>query len=139
MMLIADKLIGHLVPIRFALFAFVGGIGLFIHMSTLWFALTVAGTTFNRAQASATVMAMTSNFFVDNLFTYRDRRLRGFRGAARAVLLLCDLRPRRGRECRHRRLFLFQERGLVARRPCRHRRRIGLELCRPAFFIWNQK
>src|SRR6516165_10713197 len=39
-MLIADKLIGHIVPVRFALFAFVGGIGLFIHMSTLWFALT---------------------------------------------------------------------------------------------------
>ena len=39
-MLIADKLIGHIVPVRFALFAFVGGIGLFIHMSVLWFALT---------------------------------------------------------------------------------------------------
>jgi dolichol-phosphate mannosyltransferase len=78
MMLIADKLIGHIVPVRFALFAFVGGIGLFIHMSVLWFALTVAGAAFNPAQASAAVAAMTSNFFVNNLFTYRDRRLRGF-------------------------------------------------------------
>jgi dolichol-phosphate mannosyltransferase len=78
MMLIADKLIGHVVPVRFALFAFVGGIGLFIHMSVLWFALTVAGAAFNLAQASAAVAAMTSNFFVNNLFTYRDRRLRGF-------------------------------------------------------------
>jgi dolichol-phosphate mannosyltransferase len=43
MMLIADKLIGHVVPVRFALFAFVGGIGLMVHMLTLWFALTVAG------------------------------------------------------------------------------------------------
>jgi dolichol-phosphate mannosyltransferase len=78
MMLIADKLIGHVVPVRFALFALVGGIGLFIHMSVLWFALTVAGAAFNLAQASAAVAAMTSNFFVNNLFTYRDRRLRGF-------------------------------------------------------------
>ena len=77
-MLIADKLIGHIVPVRFALFAFAGGSGLFIHMSVLWFALTVAGAAFNPAQASATVAAMTSNFFVNNLFTYRDRRLRGF-------------------------------------------------------------
>ena len=77
MMLIADKLIGHIVPIRFALFAFVGGIGLFVHMSTLWFALTVAGAAFDPAQASASVAAMTSNFFLNNLFTYRDRRLRG--------------------------------------------------------------
>jgi dolichol-phosphate mannosyltransferase len=78
MMLIADKLIGHIVPVRFALFAFVGGIGLFIHMSVLWFALTVARAAFNPAQAVAAVAAMTSNFFVNNLFTYRDRRLRGF-------------------------------------------------------------
>ena len=35
MMLIADKLIGHIVPVRFALFDFVGGIGLLIHMSVL--------------------------------------------------------------------------------------------------------
>jgi dolichol-phosphate mannosyltransferase len=77
-MLIADKLIGHIVPVRFALFAFVGGIGLVVHMSTLWFALTVAGAAFDPAQASAAVVAMTSNFFANNLFTYRDRRLRGF-------------------------------------------------------------
>jgi dolichol-phosphate mannosyltransferase len=78
MMLIADKLIGHIVPVRFALFAFVGGIGLFIHMSVLWFALTIGGAAFNPAQAAAAVTAMTSNFFVNNLFTYRDRRLRAF-------------------------------------------------------------
>jgi dolichol-phosphate mannosyltransferase len=78
MMLIADKLIGHIVPVRFALFAFVGGIGLFIHLLVLWFALTVAGAAFNPAQAVAAVAAMTSNFFVNNIFTYRDRRLRGF-------------------------------------------------------------
>jgi dolichol-phosphate mannosyltransferase len=78
MMLIADKLIGHIVPVRFALFMFVGGIGLFVHMSVLWFALTVAEAAFNLAQAFAAVVAMTSNFFINNLFTYRDRRLRGF-------------------------------------------------------------
>ena len=47
-------------------------------MSVLWFALTVAWGAFNPAQASAAVVAMTSNFFVNNLFTYRDQRLRGF-------------------------------------------------------------
>jgi dolichol-phosphate mannosyltransferase len=47
-------------------------------MSVLWFTLTVAGAVFNPAQAVAAVAAMTSNFFVNNVFTYRDRRLRGF-------------------------------------------------------------
>jgi dolichol-phosphate mannosyltransferase len=94
MMLIADKLIGHIIPVRFALFAFVGGIGLFIHMSVLWFALTVAGAAFNLAQATAAIAAMTSNFFVNNVFTYRDRRLRGFalvRGLF-AFYAICALR-----------------------------------------------
>jgi len=77
MMLIADKLIGHIVPVRFALFAFVGGIGLLLHMAVLWLALTVAEVSFNWAQAIAAVTAMTSNFFINNLFTYRDRRLQG--------------------------------------------------------------
>jgi dolichol-phosphate mannosyltransferase len=77
MMLIADKLIGHIIPVRFALFAVVGGIGLLIHMTVLWFALTIAEAAFNVAQTSATIVAMTANFFINNLFTYRDRRLRG--------------------------------------------------------------
>jgi hypothetical protein len=39
------------------------------------------------------------------------------RGAAGAVHFPCDLRPRHGRECRHRALSLFQEQGLMARGP----------------------
>ena len=35
------------------------------------------GAVFDLAQASAAVAAMTSNFFLNNLFTYRDRRLHG--------------------------------------------------------------
>jgi dolichol-phosphate mannosyltransferase len=46
-------------------------------MSVLWLGLTVAGAAFNRAQTCATILAMTANFFINNLFTYRDRRLRG--------------------------------------------------------------
>ena len=88
MMLIADKLIGHIVPVRFVLFAFVGGIGLFVHMFVLWLTLTVLRAPFDPAQACAAVAAMTSNFFLNNLFTYRDRRLRGMallRGFSRSM------------------------------------------------------
>jgi dolichol-phosphate mannosyltransferase len=60
LMLIADKLIGHIVPVRFALFASVGGFRLLVHMLSLWFALTVAGVAFDPAQASAAVLAMTA-------------------------------------------------------------------------------
>jgi len=78
LMLIADKLIGHLVPVRFVLFATVGGIGLFVHLAALWLGLRVAGFEFTLAQSVATATAMVGNFTLNNLFTYADRRLRGF-------------------------------------------------------------
>ena len=78
-MLLADKLIGHLVPVRFALFAFIGVIGLGVHLGVLWASLALGRMAFAEAQATATLVAMTSNFFLNNLFTYRDQRLRGLR------------------------------------------------------------
>jgi dolichol-phosphate mannosyltransferase len=77
-MLLADKLIGHIVPVRFALFALIGGLGLVIHLITLWVCLNLFSAEFRMAQTAATVSAMTSNFFLNNHFTYRDQRLHGF-------------------------------------------------------------
>jgi dolichol-phosphate mannosyltransferase len=77
--LIADKLIGHVVPIRFALFAFIGCIGLVIHLSVLWFLLAIAEMSFVWSQAAAGFVAMTANFFLNNVFTYQDMRLKGWR------------------------------------------------------------
>jgi dolichol-phosphate mannosyltransferase len=79
MMLIADKSIGHLIPVRFALFALIGGLGLVVHLAVLWTSLKVADAPFATAQTAAAVVAMTSNFFLNNLFTYRDKRLKGWR------------------------------------------------------------
>jgi dolichol-phosphate mannosyltransferase len=92
-MLIADKLIGHLVPVRFALFAFIGTFGLAVHLTVLRAALSVPSLDFTKAQTIATVVAMTSNFFLNNLFTYRDQRLKGwrlFRGLA-SFYLICSV------------------------------------------------
>lgn len=74
-MLLADKMIGHLVPVRFALFALIGGLGLFVHLAVLWTGLKLFSLSFLEAQAGAVVTAMTSNFFLNNFFTYRDKRL----------------------------------------------------------------
>ncbi len=92
-MLLADKLIGHIVPVRFALFAMIGGLGLLVHLATLWISLNVSGVGFGVAQSLATVIAMTSNFFLNNQFTYRDQRLSGMpllRGLA-VFYLICGL------------------------------------------------
>lgn len=79
LLLLLDKLIGHIVPVRFALFALIGGLGLVVHLVVLGVVLNMLGTDFTSAQTAATVTAMTSNFFLNNWFTYRDRRLRGWR------------------------------------------------------------
>ena len=92
-MLLADKLIGHIVPVRFALFAMIGGLGLLVHLATLWISLNLSGVGFGVAQSLATVIAMTSNFFLNNQFTYRDQRLSGLpllRGLA-VFYLICGL------------------------------------------------
>jgi dolichol-phosphate mannosyltransferase len=77
LMLLLDKLVGRYVPARFVLFAAIGGSGVVVHFLTLYFGLKV--TEFPVAQALATVVAMTTNFALNNMLTYRDRRLVGRR------------------------------------------------------------
>jgi dolichol-phosphate mannosyltransferase len=76
--LLVDKLIGHIVPVRFAMFVMIGGLGLIAHLGVLWTGITL-GLRFTAAQTAATIVAMTSNFLLNNLFTYHDKRLRGWR------------------------------------------------------------
>jgi len=92
-MLLADKLVGRFVPVRFALFGLIGGLGLVVHLATLWVALNFLAFGFSASQAIATMVAMTSNFALNNQFTYRDQRLRGLkllRGLA-IFYLICGI------------------------------------------------
>ena len=77
LMLLLDKLFVRYVPVRFVSFAAIGGSGVVVHFLTLYFALKAVE--FPVAQALATVVAMTSNFVLNNMLTYRDRRLVGRR------------------------------------------------------------
>lgn len=76
-MLLLDKLIGHIVPVRFVAFTLVGGAGVFVHMFVVWIALQQS-VDFTIAQTIATLIAMTSNYAMNNILTYRDMRLRGW-------------------------------------------------------------
>ena len=79
LMLVLQKLVGPAVPVRFLLFSLIGALGVGTHLLTLWFGTHILAIAFPVAQAIATVVAMTGNFLLNNLFTYRDRRLRGRR------------------------------------------------------------
>ena len=74
--LVIDKLVGHILPLRFVIFALVGGSGIVVHLLVLWFA-NLAGASFTVANPIAVVAAMTWNFVLNNVITYRDQRLRG--------------------------------------------------------------
>ena len=85
-----DKWLGRIIPTRFALFGTVGAMGVVVQFAMLFFVLNVIlgepfkyghwdsdRTTFNIANAAASVTAMTFNFTLNNELTYADKRLRG--------------------------------------------------------------
>jgi dolichol-phosphate mannosyltransferase len=76
--LVLAKLTNDVVSLRFLLFALVGSIGLLVHFVTLYVALNGFEVPFAEAQACAALLAMTSNFALNNFLTYRDQRLKGF-------------------------------------------------------------
>ena len=63
-----------------------GSIGLFVHLVALDIALDGLAVAFAKAQALAAILAMTSNFILNNFLTYRDQRLKG-RALLRGLLL----------------------------------------------------
>jgi dolichol-phosphate mannosyltransferase len=90
LMLLLDKRIGRVIPPRVALFFTVGGSGLVVHLAVLRSALT--WLPFAPAQFTASLVAMVTNFFINNALTYRDRRLRGarlVRGLVTVVGICC--------------------------------------------------
>jgi dolichol-phosphate mannosyltransferase len=76
--LVLAKFTGDVVSLRFLLFGMVGALGLIVHLVTLFIALEVFRAPFPEAQATGALVAMTSNFILNNFLTYRDQRLKGF-------------------------------------------------------------
>ena len=96
--LLTDKTIGHVLPLRFIMFVSVGTVGLFVHLSVLAMLNRGIGVAFAAANVAAAMTAMTFNFFLNNLLTYRDMRLKGFwpivRGLVKASRRCALLAPR---------------------------------------------
>lgn len=76
--LLTAKTTHDAISARFLLFCLVGLTGIGVHLSLLSI-LLMAGPSFGLAQALATVGAISWNFVLNNLFTYRDQRLSGWR------------------------------------------------------------
>ena len=79
LMLLLDKLIGRWIPVRFLAFSIVGAVGVAVHFAVLRLVFQGLHRSFVAGQAAALLCAMTFNYAVNNVLTYRDRRLTGIR------------------------------------------------------------
>jgi dolichol-phosphate mannosyltransferase len=77
--LLVAKLTDDAVSFRFLMFCLVGLTGIGIHMALLDVGFGMAGMSFAVAQTIATIGAIAWNFVLNNMFTYRDQRLAGWR------------------------------------------------------------
>jgi dolichol-phosphate mannosyltransferase len=93
LMLLLDKYIGHIVPVRFVAFGLVGSVGAFLHLVVLATLFRAMSVPFAFSQGVAATVAMTSNFAMNNALTFRDMRLRGWRWLRgwTTFVLVCSL------------------------------------------------
>jgi dolichol-phosphate mannosyltransferase len=95
-MLLTEKLSGRYLSSRLLLFGLVGASGVVVNLVALRLLLGVfeVGTGgFVRAETIATALAMVSNFFLNNMLTYRDRRLAGWQAVRGLIsfMVVCSL------------------------------------------------
>jgi len=89
--LLLSKLSGGIIPSRALMFGLVGATGVVINVGLAWLILAVWPTaTFALAQFIGAVIAMTSNYLINNEITYRDRRKHGW-ALAVGYLKFCAL------------------------------------------------
>jgi dolichol-phosphate mannosyltransferase len=91
--LVVSKMTGGILPTSFLLFGGVGAIGIVIHVLMLWISLSLLSFNFVVAQAVATVVSMTSNFVLNNQFTFADKKLKGWHiaGGLVAFYVICSI------------------------------------------------
>lgn len=75
--LILARLTGGAISIRFVLFLFVGCTGILVQLLMVGIFLNIMSLSFFYSQILAVTVAMTSNFFLNNILTYRDQSLNG--------------------------------------------------------------
>lgn len=75
--LLASRMTGGFLPIRFILFIAVGLTGVFVQLGVVEALLATTSMGFGYAQTVGVITAMTTNFFMNNALTYHDRALKG--------------------------------------------------------------
>ena len=79
LLLIGDKVFGRYVPVRFVAFTAVGASGTLVHFAVLAAVFKVLMLPFSVGQSAAVDEAMVYNYTLNNLLTYGDLSLKGWR------------------------------------------------------------
>ncbi len=66
-----------LISMRFILFGFVGSSGIFVQLFSTYFFLKIISFSFFYSQLFSIIIAMTSNYFLNNIITFKDQSLIG--------------------------------------------------------------
>ena len=95
-MLLAEKLSGRFLSPKLLMFGLVGATGVVVNLVALRLLLgifDVGDGGFIRAETIATAIAMVSNFFLNNVLTYRDCRLVGWQAVRglMSFMVVCSL------------------------------------------------
>lgn len=77
LLLLADKLVGKWVPVRFLAFSAIGALGIGVHFAVLSTLFKGFGTSFVAGQSAATATAILFNYSINNVLTYAGQSLRG--------------------------------------------------------------
>lgn len=77
--LIVSQISRGILPTSFLLFSLVGASGVVVHLSVLTLAFEALNFNFANSQLVATLVAMTTNYLLNNELTYADKKLRGRR------------------------------------------------------------
>jgi len=86
LLLLADKKLGDLFPVRYFFYAMVGAVGVAVHFSVLFLLYRLLGVPLFWGQWLAAFCSMLSNFLLNNTFTYRDRKLKGLNSILKGFL-----------------------------------------------------
>jgi len=92
-LLLIEKISRRMIPRRFISFVIIGFSGVFVHLAVLWIMHRYWATGFLPSQTIATIVAMISNYILNNHFTYYDKSLHGvqfYRGLF-SFCLACSL------------------------------------------------
>jgi dolichol-phosphate mannosyltransferase len=82
-----DLSLGRFIPLRFLVYCLVGASGVVVNLGVLWLLKTQAKMETNPSLVIAIGTAMLSNFTLNNLLTFSDRRQQGMAALARAFAL----------------------------------------------------